>query len=223
MKTLKMMELLARAADLKASDVHLSCGRPPVFRVDGRLAAEALAELNPEDLMKLLSEVLLPSQISEFERQKELDCGFDAEIGEAAFRFRLNCFWALGRPAAAIRLIPSRILSLEELGLPERLKSFCARRKGLFIAAGPSGSGKSTTLAAMVEEINRTRDVHVVTLEDPVEFVYQSKRSLIHQREIGHDCASFPEGLRRALRQLKGQPGYKQRQLCQIEILSDML
>lgn len=202
MWNLKMNNLLARAAALGASDLHLSCGHSPFFRVDGGLSADdSLPPLNEESLMALLSEILCPEQGARLKREKDLDCAFEADEPSLSFRLRLNCYWALGLPHAAIRLIPMKIPSLGELGLPEALRSFCARKKGLFLAAGPSGSGKSTTLAALVQEINRTRRVHVVTLEDPVEFVYRSERSLIHQREIGQDCASFPEGLRRALRQ----------------------
>jgi twitching motility protein PilT len=192
--------LLATAAGVGASDVHLTSDQAPLMRLDGDLVgipgySDALSAVWVESAaLSLMS----PSQRDEFHAHGEVDLSHSVTgIG----RFRVNVFRQLGEIAAALRLIPERVYTLEELGAPAVARDLALKPRGLVLLTGPTGSGKSTTLTAMVDIINRTLPAHVITIEDPIEFQHQSKKALIHQREIGADTASFAEALRRVLRQ----------------------
>ncbi len=182
-----------------ASDLHLAAGRRPALRIDGILReVEEMAVLSSADTKRMAHDLLSPGQRRIFEDDLDLDFSFD--VAELA-RFRGNCFRQRGRIGLAIRRIPHRVGSLEELGLPPIMKRLAARPRGLVLVTGPTGCGKSTTLAAMVDLINRRRRGHIITVEDPVEFVHAHRRCIVSQREVGVDTRSFAAGLKYALRQ----------------------
>src|SRR5580765_5864028 len=182
-----------------ASDLHLTVGSPAVIRVNGRL--ERLADhdtLQPEELRTLVYRILSTEQQKTLETRRQID--FSHVIPGLA-RFRVNAFFQRGAVGAAFRLIPGEIRTLEDLGLPPVLHTLAEKPRGLVLVTGPTGSGKSTTLAAIVDEINKTRAEHILTIEDPIEFLHSHKKCIVNQREIGTDARSFAEGLRAALRQ----------------------
>jgi twitching motility protein PilT len=182
-----------------ASDLHLKVGRPPLMRLKGDVVPmDGFGVLEAEDLAGYLKLVVNEKQWIQFQRNRELDFSF---LLKGLARFRGNAFFQRGQMGAAFRLIPAKIPTLEELLLPPGLKDLVEREQGFFLVTGPTGSGKSTTLAALIDHINNTRPVHVITLEDPIEFVYEDRRAVINQREVGSDTSSFAEGLRHALRQ----------------------
>lgn len=182
-----------------ASDLHLTAGHPPRLRVDGSLAdGGAGGALAPADTRRMAHSLLTGAQRRRFEEEDELDLSF--EVPELA-RFRGNCFRQRGRVALSVRHIPREPAPLEELGLPSILNHFAERPRGLVLVTGPTGSGKSTTLAAMVDRINRSRRGHILTVEDPVEFVHRPRRCIVNQREVGTDTRSFAAALKYALRQ----------------------
>ncbi|MEM7245794.1 MAG: PilT/PilU family type 4a pilus ATPase [Acidobacteriota bacterium] len=192
-------ELLARMVAEGASDLHLSAGHAPYWRVDGEMHVLSDArKLGPKDVYDLLEPTMSTRVKEEFEAKR--DCDFAYGVPGLA-RFRVNCYKAQRGVSAAMRLIPDKILTFPQLGLPETLTRLCAFPKGLVLVTGPTGSGKSSTLAAMVDYVNKTRAAHILTLEDPIEFVHQSQASLVHQREIGSHAADFNRGLRAALRE----------------------
>ncbi len=181
------------------SDLHLSAGRPPFMRIHGTLApvpGEPL--LTSMRILELLREIMPTQNIEELEREWDTDCAY--EIPGTA-RFRVNGFRDMHGFGAVMRVIPELIPTFEELNLPEVLRDFCRLSKGLVIVTGPTGSGKSTTLSAMVDYINRERNEHIITIEDPIEFVHRHKQCLVNQREVYSDTASFASALRVALRQ----------------------
>ncbi len=198
--TLSLDALLAHAATLRSSDVHLTADQPPLMRVDGALTAipRLSSPLPASWLDQELRSLLTADQAAEFARHGEIDF---AHAVPGTGRFRINAFRQLGKTAIALRLINSQPATLDDLGAPAIARDLALRPRGLVLVTGPTGSGKSTTLTAMVDIINETRPAHIVTLEDPVEFQHTSKRALIHQREIGSDTGSFSEALRRVLRQ----------------------
>jgi len=183
--------------DEGASDLHLAAGQPPVLRVDGVLHEADHRPLHEEEVRVLLYELLTDAQIAAFEEAGELDCAYT--LDEVA-RFRIHLYKKHPGLAAAFRVIPHQAPTLDQLGLPSVLKKMLDRRGGLILVTGPTNSGKSTTLAAMVDYLNRTRDHHIITLEDPLEFVHESKRCLINQRQVGEHTRSFANALRGALR-----------------------
>ncbi len=192
----RLLEEMVRAG---ASDLHLTAGVPPRLRIDGSLAdAEGWSPLAPEDTAGLASSVLSAGQKEQFQARDELDFAFD--VPKLA-RFRGNCFRQRGNVAMSIRHIPHRTRSLKDLGLPPLLTRLAGLARGLVLVTGPSGSGKSTTLAAMVDHINRRRRGHVLTIEDPVEFLHPHRSCIVNQREVGADTRSFAAALRQALRQ----------------------
>ncbi|HIT04868.1 MAG TPA: PilT/PilU family type 4a pilus ATPase [Candidatus Caccocola faecipullorum] len=193
-------EILDKALKNSASDVHIGVGEHPLMRVDGFLRAAGERPFTEKDFELALGE-LGCRDAETFVKERELDFGSEITVNGEKTRLRVNLSYSLGRPAAAIRVIAPRVRSIDELGLPPVLKELAAGRSGLFLVTGPSGSGKSTTLAAMIEEINTRRAVHIVTVEDPVEYIFEPKRALIHQREAGRDTSGFAEALRRAMRQ----------------------
>ncbi|CAN5243652.1 type IV pilus twitching motility protein PilT [soil metagenome] len=180
------------------SDLHLSCGSPPVLRVDGELQRVRFRELTATDLKALLLEIMTPPQREEFATGRDLDFAYELE-GTA--RFRGNAFLQHRGMGAVFRVIPAEILSADQLGLPPAIRDFTMLRKGLVLVTGPTGSGKSTTLAAMIDLINESRPEHIITIEDPIEFVHQNKRALVNQREVGRHTDSFTTALRAALRE----------------------
>lgn len=198
-----IQSLLAEVLRTNASDLHLSVGFPPAYRMDGRLQfAAQIVPLTQEDLWKHAEDILSEKQLREIQTKKDLDFSFSftSPQGESA-RFRGNCYFERNNLTMALRAITSRIRTLKQLGLPELLAEVAQRPRGLFLATGPTGSGKSTTLAAIIQEINTSRRCHIVTAEDPIEYLFKSERAIIHQREIGFDTPSFAEALRRVLRQ----------------------
>ncbi|MDD5450032.1 MAG: type IV pilus twitching motility protein PilT [Candidatus Omnitrophica bacterium] len=195
----KIDQLLKLVAEKSGSDLHIGADSPPLIRVDEKLEKSGIQPLSKETARELAYSMLTPDQVKKFEKNKELDFSFElADIG----RFRVNVFYQRGSVGCSIRLIPFTIMNFEECGLPvETTKSLCKRPKGLVLVTGATGSGKSTTLAAMVDYINNERPCHIVTIEDPIEFVHKNKMALIDQREVYEDTHSFSEALKHVLRQ----------------------
>lgn len=193
-----LFELLKQARSLEASDVHLVSGLAPQVRVQGKLQSLSLSPTSQEELAGELRGLLQEQQWQLFLHVGEVDVAFSDVTGE---RYRLNAYRQGAKYALAIRLLQSVIPDCHALGLPESVVRLADLKQGLVLVAGPTGSGKTTTLAALVQRINSERAVHIITLEDPVEYIYPQGRALISQREIGHDTASFASGLRSALRQ----------------------
>ena len=192
----QLEELLTQARELHASDLHLCCGLPPKLRIDGSLRSLGEERLTEEDCRQLAT-ALLGSSFSDLGKVGEYDRGADI----CGIRVRINVFLQQGKPSAAVRLLADHIPVLEDLHLPPAVFRFPAFRQGLVLVTGETGSGKSTTLAAVLQRINETRDAHILTLEDPIEYVYTPERALINQREIGMDTACYAAGLRAALRE----------------------
>ncbi len=182
-----------------ASDLHVTVGQPPRLRIDGSLADDDDGGvLEAADTLRLARSLLTGAQRRRFEEDDELDFSFEVQ---GLARFRGNCFRQRGRVAMSVRHIPREVAPLEELGLPPILNHFAERPRGLVLVTGPTGSGKSTTLAAMVDRINRRRRGHILTVEDPIEFVHRPRRCMVNQREVGTDTRSFAAALKYALRQ----------------------
>ena len=191
-------ELFRLAMDSGASDIHLSSENYPALRVHGDLNYIRESKLFPKDeLEKFISEILTPSQLDRFTRSGDLDFAFTYDTQ----RFRGSLYREMHGVSLTFRLVPSVIRSLDELGLPAVLKTMSAKHRGLFLATGPTGHGKSSTLAALVGEINQNRKCHIVTIEDPIEYIHTPAKSVIHQREIGSDTENFASGIRHVLRQ----------------------
>ena len=187
------------AADQKASDLHLVVGRPPIIRVDGALKpVENSAALTQEQMQELLFGIVSEPQKQKLVSQRDLDMSY--EIAELA-RFRVNMHWEKGNLGLVARVVTRRIPSMEEITMPEVCYKLSRLDQGLILVTGPTGHGKSTALAAMIELINSERAAHIVTLEDPIEFLFEPKRSIVKQREYGSDMLSFAEGLKHVLRQ----------------------
>ncbi len=197
MSTLHIDRLLETCVKRGASDLHLYVGRPPTLRLHGRLRTLETRPLEPEDTIALMKAVTPERNQQELQEQGGTDFGF--EFGTAG-RFRTSVFMQRGNISVCLRLIPSKLLSFEDIGLPMIVKSICRRPRGIFLVTGPTGSGKTTTLATMINYINESFDRHIVTVEDPIEYYHYHKKSLINQREVGVDVPSFTEALRRVLR-----------------------
>src|ERR671919_170782 len=192
-------ELLEQVVVRGSSDLHVTVGTEPVVRVNGRLERlEEFARLTPEDTQRMLYRILSTEQQKQFEIKRQIDISYSIP---GLARFRVNVYFQRESLGAAFRLIPAELKTLEQLGLPPVLKDFTSKPRGLVLVTGPTGSGKSTTLAAGIDEINRTRDDHIMTIEDPIEFLHRNKRCIVNQREIGPDSSSFADALRGALRQ----------------------
>ncbi len=194
-----LQELLQHVYTGGASDVHLKVGRPPMMRLNGDLVAvPGNRAMELEDLQKYIFALINPAQKARLEADRELDFSFQVR-GMA--RFRGNAYYQKGFLGAVFRLIPMVVPTLEQLGLADIMKELIVKTQGLLLITGPTGSGKSTTLAALIDFVNATQPVHIITLEDPIEFVYEDKKAIINQREVGADTLTFGQGLRRALRQ----------------------
>ncbi|STX37671.1 type IV pilus twitching motility protein PilT [Legionella feeleii] len=191
-------ELLIFAVDNNASDLHLSAGLPPVIRVDGTLHQTALPVLEQQELSQLLSNSMTTEQRNDYRQNKDIDFAF--EIADLA-RFRVNVFHQARGAGAVFRVIPSRVPSMAELELPPIFTEIAFYSRGLILITGPTGSGKSTTAAALLDHINTVRSQHILTIEDPIEFIHQSKKCLVNQRQVRRDTISFNAALRSALRE----------------------
>ncbi|MDU2063516.1 MAG: type IV pilus twitching motility protein PilT [Sporomusaceae bacterium] len=191
-------ELLEEAVRRRASDVHITVGVPPVFRINGHLIHTDRPVLTMTDTAALVTGILNEEQLARFRENGELDFSYAIP---GVSRFRVNAFRQRGSMGMAIRLVNETIATLDQLGHPEILKNFARSTRGLVLVTGPTGSGKSTTLAAMIDLINTERDCHILTLEDPIEYLHKHKKSIVNQREIHADSKSFSNGLRAALRE----------------------
>lgn len=189
-------ELLERTVALCASDLHITAGVQAVYRVNGRLMPEG-ERLTTAETELFVRSIMSERQWEEYTAAGELDFPFSTRYA----RFRVNAFRQRGSCSAAMRLIPPGIRSIDELGLPATLSDLCTLQRGLVLVTGPTGSGKTTTLAAMIDLINSTRDCHIITLEDPIEYLHRHRKSIVNQREIGNDTQSYASGLRSVLRQ----------------------
>ena len=191
-------EFLRTAVTKRASDIHIKSGCPPMLRIDGRIVPTEMRPLTPSDTKQSLYSILSNSQREEFELKHELDFSF---MVSGLARFRVNLYQEQGHVGAVFRVIPLKITPLDKLGAPAVLKKLTEESQGLILVTGPTGSGKSTLLAGMIEHINTNMDLHIVTAEDPIEFVFRHKKSIITQRELHNDTASFSVALKAALRQ----------------------
>jgi len=197
MATIQIDRLLETCIKRGASDLHLHVGRPPTLRLHGRLRPLETKVLEPEDTVALMKSITPERNQQELQEQGGTDFGF--EFGNAG-RFRTAVFQQRGDISLTLRLIPSKLMSFDEIGLPPITKSLCRRPRGMFLVTGPTGSGKTTTMATMVDYVNSTFDKHVITIEDPIEYYHPHKKSMVNQREVGADVPSFAEALRRVLR-----------------------
>ncbi len=193
-----MRELLEEMVGKGASDLHITAGLPPLFRVDGTVLKSEFPQLSGDETRHLAYSILNDEQKKRFENDKELDFSFGVQ---GISRFRANVFQQRGATSMAIRQIPYKINTFEELGLPRVCQDLINKTQGMILVTGPTGSGKSTTLATMVDTINTNRHGHIITIEDPIEFVHQHKNCIVNQREVNSDTNSFPAALKYVLRQ----------------------
>jgi twitching motility protein PilT len=191
-------ELLEIMVANNASDLHLAVGLPPMMRIDGELKPTRYEPLTPPISQRLIYDVLTDDQIQRFETNLELDCSY--QMRQIA-RFRVNVYRDRGNVASALRLIPQKVPTIRELGLPPVVEELARRPRGLLLVTGPTGSGKSTTLASIINQINHERSEHIVTIEDPIEYLHTHHKCIINQRELGQDTLSFSNALRSALRE----------------------
>jgi twitching motility protein PilT len=193
-----LIELVRIGTEKKASDIHITVGIPPSYRINGELVHIGEHNLKPADTLELVKQALTEKQFKELEEIGELDFSYATEgIG----RFRVNAYKQRGSYAMALRIIPLSIPTMDSLGLPPVFHELSKLKRGLILVTGPTGSGKSTTLASMIDQINRERNSHIITLEDPLEYLHRHNKSIVNQREIGIDSSSFENALRGALRQ----------------------
>ena len=195
---MEITELLLFTQKNNGSDLHITSNSPPIIRIHGDMMPMKLPPLSADDIKNLIYSIMTEQQRADYERDFEIDFSISFSNN---MRFRVNAFNTISGPAAVFRDIPTKILTLDQLGAPEILKKLTKLHKGLILVTGPTGSGKSTTLAAMVDLINSDQPRHILTVEDPVEFVHQSKQSLINQREVGASTKSFARALKSALRE----------------------
>lgn len=191
-------ELLRLAHGSQVSDIHITVNSPVVFRIHGRLRPLPGESLKPADTAELARQLMTTEQYQQFLEHGDMDFSYGIH---GLARFRINVYKQRGSVGLAIRIVPSHIPSMEDLGLPAIMKDFAGKPQGLLLVTGPTGSGKSTTLASVIDYLNRKDSSHIITLEDPIEFIHDHKQSMVNQREVGLDTPSFASGLRSALRQ----------------------
>lgn len=195
---MKLLDLVNLGTERKASDIHITVGTPPTLRIDGQLIAIGDIPLTSENTLDLTKQALSDSQMKVLEEKGEIDFSYSSPgVG----RYRVNAYRQRGSYGMALRIIPMKIPTMESLGLPKVLSELARLPRGLILVTGPTGSGKSTTLASMIDQINRERNCHILTLEDPLEYLHKHNMSIVNQREIGSDSQSFGNALRGALRQ----------------------
>ncbi len=195
---MELVDILVEVLEAKASDLHLAVGVPPAIRVNGKLQHLDYPRLTPSDVRDLIYSILTQDQRQRLETDWEIDFSYSVP-GRA--RFRVNAFFQRNSLGAAFRLIPVNVLGIDELGLPKVMHTFAQKPRGFVLITGPTGSGKSTTLAAIIDEINETREEHIMTIEDPIEFLHRHKKCIVNQREVGTDTKSFNRALKSVLRQ----------------------
>jgi twitching motility protein PilT len=196
---LDFAEVLLEVVSRRASDLHMTAGAPPMVRVRGRLTPmEGYPALTPTDTREIIYSILSNAQRQRLETNWQLDFAYQVP---GAARFRVNCYFQRASLGAAFRLIPFELTPLDQLGLPPAVAQFAERPRGLVLVTGPTGSGKSTTLASLIDVINSTREQHIMTIEDPIEFLHHHKKCIVNQRELGSDATSFGDALKAALRQ----------------------
>jgi twitching motility protein PilT len=191
-------DVLRMAMDRKASDIHLTVGLPPMIRLDGEIMPLPFHPLSPRDVRRLIYDVLTNEQLERFETAHELDFGYS--VKDLA-RFRFNVYQQRGSVAGALRAIPTKIPAFETLGLPQTIREMCKRTSGLILVTGPTGSGKTTTIASMIDDINEGFPGHILTIEDPIEYIHKHKRCMVNQRELHHDTYTLHDALRAVLRE----------------------
>jgi twitching motility protein PilT len=196
--SMNLDDFLTECVEQGASDLHLSVQSPPLLRLQGALKPSGGSALGAEDMALLIDEALTDEQKQVFERERSLDFGHSIATGQ---RFRINAYYERGNPAMAIRWLDSRYKTLDELGLPEKIASLARLQHGLVLVTGPTGSGKTTTLSAMIHQINEERQCHILTIEDPVEYLHENRQSLVHQRELHTDVPDFARAVRSAMRE----------------------
>lgn len=195
---MNLTELLHLGVEKEASDIHITVGKPPILRVNGELFSIDEDILKPEDAKRLIFEALSEKMILNLEKDGEIDTSLSTPgIG----RYRINAFKQRGSYGMVLRIIPLKIPSMDDLNLPNSVRSLSEIRRGLILVTGPTGSGKSTTLASLIDKINHERNCHILTLEDPIEYLHKHRKSIVNQREIGTDSNSFTSALRSSLRQ----------------------
>lgn len=194
----KIDELLRLLVTQQGSDLHIKSGEPPVYRVHGQLVRSSLSVMSAEDTKILLYEIMNNERRERFEKTHQLDMSYSIP---GVSRFRVNVFKQKQAVGAVLRVIPLQIKTIEELGLPQNMKKICMLPRGLILVTGPTGSGKSTSLAAMIDYINENRSCHIMTVEDPIEFLHRDKKACINQREVGIDTHSFANALKHVMRQ----------------------
>ncbi len=195
---MRMIEILKLARQHKGSDVHITAGSPPIIRINGELKAASPNVLTGDDTKKMVQEILTDVQFKELENTGDVDCSFQSQT---TGRFRVNAFKQRGCYGLVMRTIMTTIPSCEDLKIPKPISDLTNKRRGLILVTGPTGSGKSSTLAALIDKINKTKSEHIITIEDPIEFVHKSNKSLLNQREVGDDTESFAKALRASLRE----------------------
>lgn len=197
-ETIHVDDLLREVTERGASDLHLSVNLPPTMRIDGKLVQTKYEQLTPNDTQRMIYDILTADQIQWFEKTRELDFSYSvSDVG----RFRVNVYRQRGSVGAALRSIPNQIPAFEQLRLPNILRDLCRKHSGLVLVTGPTGSGKSTSIASMIDQINSEREVHIMTIEDPIEYLHRHKRAMVNQRELNNDTDSFENALRAVLRE----------------------
>ncbi|NLK91130.1 MAG: PilT/PilU family type 4a pilus ATPase, partial [Clostridiales bacterium] len=195
---MNFLQLAEETVKRNASDLHITVGVPPILRINGEMHPMELPVLKPNDTAELVKQVLNEKQLEILNKNGEIDTSLSSPgLG----RFRINAFKQRGSYGMALRAVALRIPTMEELGLPSIVEELARKPRGLILVTGPTGSGKSTTLATMIDQINRERNCHILTLEDPIEYLHKHNKSVVNQREIGYDSLTFSNALRAALRQ----------------------
>lgn len=193
-----ILDLLTRTIEAKASDLHITVGTPPVMRINGKLVEMDCPKLMPNDTDDIVKQMMTPEQLGKFKEKGELDFSYS---NPGLGRFRINAYRQRGSASLALRVVTLKIPTIEELNLPPVITELSKKQRGLILVTGPTGSGKSTTLAAMINYMNTYRSEHILTLEDPIEYLHKHNKSIVNQREVGNDTQSFAYALRSALRQ----------------------